>query len=163
MLHGICLWQSELHRVKEPSNDSKFGAHCKKHGASKTKAIKLLFLLLSRFVKEHCNPAFCIYKKQVKPAKYAIQREEIEKFHNLDAKSCSSTLLPYWSKQIWYQLLCYLQVCRSGAPMIITRSGCWSNLVDPASSHMLVLKIKPCMSKYKPCYDETANGSLKQL
>ncbi len=23
------------------------------------------------------------------------------------------------------------------------------NLVDPASSHMLVLKIKPCMSKYK--------------
>ena len=24
-----------------------------------------------------------------------------------------------------------------------------SNLVDPASSHMLVLKIKPCMSKYK--------------
>jgi hypothetical protein len=26
-----------------------------------------------------------------------------------------------------------------------------SNLVDPASSHMLVSKIKPCMSKYK-CY-----------
>jgi hypothetical protein len=28
----------------------------------------------------------------------------------------------------------------------------WSNgsyLVDPASSHMLVSKIKPCMSKYK--------------
>jgi hypothetical protein len=25
------------------------------------------------------------------------------------------------------------------------------NLVDPASSHMLVLKIKPCMSKYKYC------------
>ena len=24
-----------------------------------------------------------------------------------------------------------------------------SNLVDPASSHMLILKIKPCMSKYK--------------
>ena len=23
------------------------------------------------------------------------------------------------------------------------------NLVDPASSHMLVSKIKPCMSKYK--------------
>ncbi len=31
-------------------------------------------------------------------------------------------------------------------------SGAWtkcSNLVDPASSHMLVSKIKPCMSKYK--------------
>ena len=38
-----------------------------------------------------------------------------------------------------------------------------SNLVDPASSHMLVLKIKPCMSKYKLLYGETANGSLKQL
>ena len=25
----------------------------------------------------------------------------------------------------------------------------YRNLVDPASSHMLVLKIKPCMSKYK--------------
>ena len=38
-----------------------------------------------------------------------------------------------------------------------------SNLVDPASSHMLVSKIKPCMSKYKLLYGETANGSLKQL
>ena len=26
-----------------------------------------------------------------------------------------------------------------------------SNLVDPASSHMLVSKIKPCMCKYKYC------------
>lgn len=26
-----------------------------------------------------------------------------------------------------------------------------SNLVDPASSHMLVLKINPCMCKYKYC------------
>ena len=38
-----------------------------------------------------------------------------------------------------------------------------SNLVDPASSHMLVSKIKPCMSQYKLLYGETANGSLKQL
>ena len=36
-------------------------------------------------------------------------------------------------------------------------------LVDPASSHMLVSKIKPCMSQYKFLYGETANGSLKQL
>jgi hypothetical protein len=27
-----------------------------------------------------------------------------------------------------------------------------SYLVDPASSHMLVSKIKPCMSKYKQIY-----------
>ena len=37
------------------------------------------------------------------------------------------------------------------------------NLVDPASSHMLVSKIKPCMSQYKSIHVETANGSLKQL
>jgi hypothetical protein len=36
-------------------------------------------------------------------------------------------------------------------------------LVDPASSHMLVSNIKPCMSKYKRLYCETANGSLNQL
>ena len=38
-----------------------------------------------------------------------------------------------------------------------------NNLVDPASSHTLVSKIKPCMSKYKQLYGETANGSLYQL
>ena len=38
-----------------------------------------------------------------------------------------------------------------------------SYLVDPASSHMLVSKIKPCMSKYKLLHSETANGSLDQL
>jgi hypothetical protein len=38
-----------------------------------------------------------------------------------------------------------------------------SYLVDPASSHMLVSKIKPCMSKYTPQDGETANGSLNQL
>lgn len=38
-----------------------------------------------------------------------------------------------------------------------------SYLVDPASSHMLVPKIKPCMSQYKLLYGETANGSLYQL
>ncbi len=38
-----------------------------------------------------------------------------------------------------------------------------SYLVDSASSHMLVSKIKPCMSKYKQLYRETANGSLYKL
>ena len=36
------------------------------------------------------------------------------------------------------------------------------NLVDPASSHMLVSKIKPCMCKCKLYNSGTANGSLKQ-
>ena len=41
--------------------------------------------------------------------------------------------------------------------------GSATNLVDPASSHMLVSKIKPCMSQYTFLYCKTANGSLKQL
>jgi hypothetical protein len=36
-------------------------------------------------------------------------------------------------------------------------------LVDPASCHMLVSKIKPCMSKYTLWHSETAKGSLNQL
>ena len=45
----------------------------------------------------------------------------------------------------------------------VSRRSNNNHLVDPASSHMFVSKIKPCMSKYKPLYGETANGSLKQL
>jgi hypothetical protein len=48
--------------------------------------------------------------------------------------------------------------CRGRSP-----SAYDSYLVDSASSHMLVSKIKPCMSKYKQLYSETANGSLNQL
>ena len=33
-----------------------------------------------------------------------------------------------------------------------------SNLVDPASSYMLVSKIKPCMSKHKCVYSEAAGA-----
>ena len=37
-------------------------------------------------------------------------------------------------------------------------------LVDPASSHMLCSRIKPCMSKYEyVLYYETADSSLYQL
>ena len=48
---------------------------------------------------------------------------------------------------------------------ICLRRASWedSYLVDPASSHMLASKIKPCMSKYEHLYCETANGSLNQL
>ena len=46
---------------------------------------------------------------------------------------------------------------------MLLRSWFGTNLVDPASSHMLVSKIKPCMSQYKLQYGKTVNGSLKQL
>ena len=55
--------------------------------------------------------------------------------------------------------VCALWAARSAAGAATSVS----NLVDPASSHMLVSKIKPCMSQYKLLYGETANGSLKQL
>ena len=35
-----------------------------------------------------------------------------------------------------------------------------SYLVDPASNHMFVLEINPCMSKFTLFHGETANGSL---
>ena len=54
------------------------------------------------------------------------------------------------------------QRCRLHAQSIVSGRP-RTNLVDPASSHMLVSKVKPCMSKYKLLYSETANGSLKQL
>jgi hypothetical protein len=50
-----------------------------------------------------------------------------------------------------------------GMPSRETVLGQDCYLVDSASSHMLVSKIKPCMSKYKQLYRETANGSLNQL
>ena len=63
-----------------------------------------------------------------------------------------SVLLPW-------ELAC---ACQLGLLLMQCEAHC-SNLVDPASSHMLVSKIKPCMSQYKLLYGETANGSLKQL
>ena len=46
-----------------------------------------------------------------------------------------------------------MRIARCGTDSIY--DGCSfvnSYLVDPASSHMLVSKIKPCMSKYKHLY-----------
>ena len=54
-------------------------------------------------------------------------------------------------------------VCSAGPLFGELESSIVRYLVDPASSHMLVPKIKPCMSKYKSLYGETANGSLYQL
>ena len=51
----------------------------------------------------------------------------------------------------------------NGASTVLLARKARSYLVDPASSHMLVSKTKPCMSKYKPLHGETANGSLNQL
>ena len=52
---------------------------------------------------------------------------------------------------------------RESCPDVSRRARPGTYLVDPASSHMLVSKIKPCMSKYKLVPSETADGSLNQL
>ena len=72
--------------------------------------------------------------------------------------SGSDTVLPRVSK--WNEFRC--TESRSVGWSRV-ESARYSYLVDPASSHMLVSKIKPCMSKYKHLYCETANGSLNQL
>jgi hypothetical protein len=38
----------------------------------------------------------------------------------------------------------------------------WTNLVDPASSHMLRSRAKPCTSQRKRCNSGSVNGSLHQ-
>ena len=43
------------------------------------------------------------------------------------------------------------------------KSDLCSYLVDPASSHMLVLKIKPCMSKYKNLYLRNCEWLIKSV
>ena len=54
-------------------------------------------------------------------------------------------------------------VSRRPSAAQVAQGSLSTNLVDPASSHMLVSKIKPCMSQYKLLHGDTANGSLKQL
>ena len=47
--------------------------------------------------------------------------------------------------------MCFSHACfELESPGLVAGRGCeGSNLVDSASSHTLVSKIKPCMSKYK--------------
>ena len=57
-------------------------------------------------------------------------------------------------------------VSHRGFPYLcfVARFVCSSiNLVDPASSHMLVSKIKPCMSQYQLLHGNTANRLIKTV
>ena len=67
------------------------------------------------------------------------QRGDTDKCETRARTHCCST------QEAFIQTPSNSQRRRSAAP----RFG--SYLVDPASSHMLVSKIKPCMSKYKYC------------
>ena len=81
-----------------------------------------------------------------------------------EVKACVPDLAPSAGpfSKVYALKLCSLGSCmRRRRSWGFGRSEC-GILVDPASSHMLVSKIKPCMSKFTPSYGETANGSLNQ-
>ena len=79
-------------------------------------------------------------------------------FTDLESRQLATTPRS-WADWIW---LSYASVWVGTGASQCRNSNVATNsyLVDPASSHMLVSKIKPCMSKYKPHSGETANGSL---
>jgi hypothetical protein len=83
------------------------------------------------------------------------------------SKACSvfthSTVIKVRMDEYWF--VNYLQYLTNNIMSLVESldSSLYCNLVDPASSHMLVSKIKPCMFKYKLLYGETANSSVKQL
>lgn len=75
----------------------------------------------------------------------------------------ATTLLSLESKgedQPWNQ-----PVLEPRSPSVVTpasRKGSRMNLVDPASSHMLRSRAKPCTSQRKRCNSGSVNGSLHQ-
>ena len=69
-------------------------------------------------------------------------------------KFCRLTLGPQSQTKVVRNLVCSRYELNTGPWPPPRGQGTTSRsdsyLVDPASSHMLVSKIKPCMSKYKP-------------
>ena len=59
-----------------------------------------------------------------------------------------------WRLSLWaksqFTTVCYDIAGLRQFVVVVLSVTMISYLVDPASSHMLVSKIKPCMSKYKP-------------
>ena len=68
----------------------------------------------------------------------------------------------WWQFVLFFNFL-FTQKEERGRKKIYSLSTLIRYLVDPASSDMLVSKIKPCTCQYKLLYGETANGSLNQL
>jgi hypothetical protein len=82
--------------------------------------------------------------------------ERLEEFKSQEAFRCDLTI--DFSQQFTPRSFGCMCVEQQGSLFCPSRMRrffcCWqqSYLVDPASSHMLVSKIKPCMSKYKQLY-----------
>ena len=72
-------------------------------------------------------------------------------FHNAYALLHRGVFVPF-SCEHSLSAPAHRKVGRTGGGAHAEREFRSSYLVDPASSHMLVSKIKPCMSKYKHLY-----------
>ena len=70
--------------------------------------------------------------------------------HTLIVKKSKGSAL---KSAIFFAIRCVnlLTICNPKGKSNFLDGATSSNLVDPASSHMLVSKIKPCMCKYKYC------------
>ena len=86
---------------------------------------------------------------------------EVHLFENLEVTSNpvgSSTVFFFFRGLYLFKLSTSFCIRKLSEVLIAT-----FHLVDPASSHMLVSMIKPCMSKFPPLNGKTANDSLQQL
>ena len=76
-------------------------------------------------------------------------------WHSFIGTSDLHTSVNWWDALRWRNVLRSYQITTQmtvSTLWYIASAQVWKyNLVDPASSHMLVSKIKPCMSKYKFC------------
>ena len=135
----------------------------------------LLSFVLFLTLRKHCDldfpQSFCVFLFVwlfrcvcVSSRFHSEASESKQMFNRWKTLFCVDNILLHWNDLFLpssMNLLSFLLVSILREYWLIKNTN--SYLVDPASSDMLVLKIKPCMCKYKWNSSETANGSLYQL
>ena len=119
----------------------------------------------------HLRGACCLVRRSKDPnalRRTTLWETQWGQLNGLLVASCVRAVCPFKpGSPCVFPFFVTLRLLSGGLPCARSlRRHAWvqdSYLVDSASSHMLVSKIKPCMSKYKQLYRETANGSLNQL
>ena len=92
-----------------------------------------------------------------------VLRHQVNDITHFDAYVFSQPDLQQMLRDYWAVMIYDFKILQLTSKTCRIFDSSLSNLVDPASSHMLVSKIKPCKSKYKLLYGKTANSSLQQL
>ena len=114
---------------------------------------------------ERCSERTMKPKKQFSQTSYTaiLQFDFVDLFHSilgpLEPLGADCVNAFPWTRSKTYASCSVFECCPQGKSWDLIRRVFpvlqrWqqSYLVDPASSHMLVSKIKPCMSKYKHLY-----------